>query len=489
MGIHCNYQDAEQPPYQYHRLQQPKKGSGSIIEMFYNGLTNTIAYDSDLRPTSISVPNVESLAFSYDAANRLTGITNGLDSSMTQTLGYDALNRLTDVSSGADNASYQYDADGNRIHQVVNGTAVTFNPDTASNRLLSMTSGGSTVNYSYDPEGDILGYGPGTPTQMFAYTGFDRLNGSDVNGLSTHYDVNPEGQRLRKYTADTMTFFAPDASGALMSEDQDGTWMDYVWLNGRLVTVVANGGVYPVAADQTGRPLALTHPATQAILWESQGLPFDRGATTNHWGGFNLGFPGQYYDGEDGLWYNGNRDYDAALGRYIESDPIGLAGGVNTYAYVGNNSISNVDPLGLCYDKQKCAQASAAGAALGQQISSAGSVTSWTGIGLVGASGIAGLLAPEGAPAELEAGEYGVGLIEEGGWVSSFGAAVQGYARDGVTGALEDGGASAMVGFANRAYAGWLFQAAGHIGVGGIAGLLDKATEALKVEAAACTDQ
>jgi RHS repeat-associated protein len=247
----------------------------------------------------------------------------------------------------ADNASYQYDADGNRTSQVVNGTAVTFTPDTASNRLLSMTSAGSTVNFSYDPEGDILGYGPGTPSQMFAYTGFDRLNGSDVNGLSTHYDVNPEGQRLRKYTADTMTFFAPDASGPLLAEDQDGTWMDYVWLNGRLVTVVANGGVYPVAGDQTGRPLALTHPATKAILWESQGLPFDRGATTNHWGGFNIGFPGQYFDGEDGLWYNGNRDYDASLGRYIESDPIGLAGGVNTYAYVGNNPISNVDPLGL----------------------------------------------------------------------------------------------------------------------------------------------
>lgn len=312
-----------------------------------NGLTNTIAYDSDLRPTSINVPNVESLAFNYDAANRLTGITNGLDGSMTQTLSYDALNRLTAVSSGADNASYQYDADGNRTSQVVNGTAVTFTPDTASNRLLSTTSGGSTVNFSYDPEGDILGYGLGTPTQMFAYTGFDRLNGTIVNGLSTHYDVNPEGQRLRKYTADTMTFFAPDASGPLLSEDQDGTWMDYVWLNGRMVTVVANGGVYPVAADQTGRPLALTHPATGGILWESQGLPFDRGATTNHWGGFNIGFPGQYYDEEDGLWNNGARDYDASLGRYIESDPIGLKGGVNTFLYALDNPITDIDGTGL----------------------------------------------------------------------------------------------------------------------------------------------
>lgn len=99
-------------------------------------------------------------------------------------------------------------------------------------------------------------------------------------------------------------------------------------------------------ADQIGTIQKLTD-ASGTMVWDRIARPFGETVSINALSGASqsLRFAGQYAD-ETGLSYNYFRDYDPTLGRYMQSDPIGLAGGLNTYGYVGGNPLSRTDPTG-----------------------------------------------------------------------------------------------------------------------------------------------
>jgi len=119
------------------------------------------------------------------------------------------------------------------------------------------------------------------------------------------------------------------------------------------VAAASSAQVYYIQSDHLNTPRIVTD-ASNNVVWQwAQDDPFGNTVANPDPGNtgklfeFNLRFPGQYLDKETGLYYNYFRDYDPSTGRYQESDPIGLGGGINTYAYVSGNPVRKIDRKGL----------------------------------------------------------------------------------------------------------------------------------------------
>jgi RHS repeat-associated protein len=184
-------------------------------------------------------------------------------------------------------------------------------------------------------------------------------------GITTTYTYDNDGRRVRKFdntgAASTVVFFH-DLDGHLLGEfDQTGKAIrEFVWLGDTLIAVftpdpvsAANPPlVYYVHSDHLNTPRVIVDK-NNAIRWRWFAEPFGTTAAESNPSNlgnftFNLRFPGQYFDQESGLHYNWHRYYDPTSGgRYTTSDPIGLAGGINTYLYSQAAPTMYTDPTGL----------------------------------------------------------------------------------------------------------------------------------------------
>jgi RHS repeat-associated protein len=123
----------------------------------------------------------------------------------------------------------------------------------------------------------------------------------------------------------------------------------------RAIRATPNGAgisIYYVHTDHLSTPRKITRPSDNVLMWRWDPDTFGSvNPNTNPSGlgafNYNVRFPGQYALSESGLSYNYFRDYDPQTGSYVESDPIGLSGGANTYAYTNGNPITWSDRLGL----------------------------------------------------------------------------------------------------------------------------------------------
>ena len=150
------------------------------------------------------------LGYTFDNANRITGISDSSNSALTWTYGYDSLDRLTSATTTAITDGWTYDADGNQLTQT-GTTPVTFSVSSASNQL-NATTGSLVRSYTYDAAGHVTGYG----SNGFTYNNRGRIAATVAN--STDYLYNALGQMIEKSGTLGTTILMQDESGHLIGE-------------------------------------------------------------------------------------------------------------------------------------------------------------------------------------------------------------------------------------------------------------------------------
>lgn len=303
--------------------------------------------------------SVLNLHFCRDALANITRLktaTPACTGTPTEQYGYDALYRLTAVQNGSGGTieGYAYGKTGDRQSKTVGSTTTTYSYTLAtSHRLLGVGSD----SRGYDNAGNQTS--GSSPSRTFTFDDRNRLSAFSQPGVpfgrSGSYDYNARGERVFKdghgpLTLNSPAHFVYDEGGLLLTDNGNGNPnpTDYVYTDGRPIALVRSGAIYYVHSDQLGTPRAVTAAgsATPVWSWSFAGNPFGEQAPAGSFAN-QMRFPGQYFDPESGLDYNYRRDYSAAIGRYVESDPIGIAGDTATYAYAWSRVFTRIDSVGL----------------------------------------------------------------------------------------------------------------------------------------------
>jgi RHS repeat-associated protein len=353
--------------YSNHRITSIKVGSTTLLSgvtydpfgpatgwTWGNNATSTRSFDQDGNPSSIVTAGTTN-AYTLNAASRISQITDSTLSTNTWNFtSYDNLDRILAASSSAKSRGYTYDANGNRTAQT--GTSPYTATISTTNNHLNSTSGGLVRTYAYDAAGNTKSY----TGETFTFNQRGRMSSATSSAGATNYVYNALGQMIEKSGIGGTTLLMYDERGHILGEYsstgaliQETLWMDDL----PVATLRPSGStvaIYYVHANHLGAPVKVTRPSDNGLMWRYDPDTFGSSTSTPNSNPaglgtftYNLRFSGQYALTESGLNYNYFRTYDPQTGQYLESDPIGLRGGVNTYAYVGGNPVTRTDPSGL----------------------------------------------------------------------------------------------------------------------------------------------
>ncbi len=168
-------------------------------------------------------------------------------------------------------------------------------------------------------------------------------------GSTVAYGYDGWDRRVRKTSAAGTTRYVYDGSQIALEVDGSGNVVaEYSYFPGvdQPHTVKRGGSVYYYLADGPGNVVGLLDAAGNLVN-EYHYSPWGEAEVEREGVSQPYRFTGREWDAEVGLYYYRARYYDPQLGRFLSEDPIGLAGGINPYAYAENDPVNNADPSGL----------------------------------------------------------------------------------------------------------------------------------------------
>jgi RHS repeat-associated protein len=323
-------------------------GSDRMLELRGpNGLRTTFDYDAAGRLEEHRSEHAGRLVYSrryaYDRVNRLREIVEEPRRRRT-TIDYDMLDRVVSIDvNGRVMCRYAYDTRDNmtaspsvRVAEYGPGNRLTRQDDVriesdALGRVVRRVKNGDVVEFTYGPEHELLSVvSPSSPPVRFRYDALLRRISKTVDAQETRY------------------LWVGDQPWRVVEASRT---LDHVTLgpNGRLLAQVVDGNAYDVITDHLGNPVALVD-GNGEIAWQ-QIAPFVAEETS----GVDCAwrFPGQLFDAETELAYNRFRYFDPATSRYMTPDPLPFMQGLNSFSYVDNDFLNQIDPLGLsCFDPE-----------------------------------------------------------------------------------------------------------------------------------------
>ena len=344
--------------------------------------------------------------YDYDGLDRLTGVRDGASAALLQGYAYDKTGNRTRETEGSVVRDYAYAADTHRLVTAAGlsrqydaaGNTTRIGPTTTAAQTTAPVASGARTKPTRSWRLDLqtraharrdakhdrprptaplssraAGEGPAVASSAtkafpphivrdFIYDDSGRMRQVRHDGVvAMDYRYNARGERVHRSGGGQSVTTVYDEAGRWLGDyDASGQPIQQaIWLDdlpvGLLVGAGANQTLYYLQPDALGSPRVAIDPVRDVAIWrwDLTGEAFGDSVPNEDPDGdgtafvLDMRFPGQRHDAATGLYHNYFRDYDPTVGRYVQSDPIGLAGGISTYAYGNGAPLGFSDPLGL----------------------------------------------------------------------------------------------------------------------------------------------